>query len=124
MVNRMRVANSPVFIASPRGRYLSTLRRVQKDPFSPECFNLARHWLRNCTKNHEACKLPYEAKLPKRVLKISATKGNPTVCLVTDSSLCGDYAALSHCWGKAKFLRLLTTNLTSLKRDIPWETLP
>ncbi|KAH7263763.1 heterokaryon incompatibility protein-domain-containing protein [Fusarium tricinctum] len=113
----------PVFIAYPRGRYLSTLRRVQKDPSSPECFNLARHWLRNCTENHEACKLPYEAKLPKRVLKISATKGNPTVCLVTDSSLRGDYSALSHCWGKAKFLRLLTTNLTSLERDVPWETL-
>ncbi|KAK8140064.1 HET-domain-containing protein [Apiospora sp. TS-2023a] len=97
---------------------------ISQDPSSLDCFNLARHWLKDCQENHELCKLSFAMDLPKRFLTISKGLVQPKIRLVTNSGLQGRYVALSHCWGKLDFLRLTTDTLDGFGKNISWRFLP
>lgn len=66
---------------------------------------------------------------PKRLLDLGSTNENGTIKLVTripgDKMLAASYATVSHCWGKAKTLKLLSNNIETLKNDgIDLDSLP
>ncbi|KAK8087778.1 hypothetical protein PG997_002739 [Apiospora hydei] len=115
---------TPTSIPSLSVRNLSTFRRVEQDSSSTKSFDIARRWFHDCVEHHEACKAASTPVLPKRFLAISNQAAHPTVRLVVDSGLEGSYAALSHCWGTDKFLRLTTANVGEFEQDIPWISLP
>ncbi|PQE06892.1 heterokaryon incompatibility protein [Rutstroemia sp. NJR-2017a BVV2] len=82
---------------------------------------LAREWLRECTRNHSTCSRRSKIVPPTRLLRID--KGKLHLCLSVDLEDCLDYATLSHCWGDANILRLLSGNLSLLLESIPYEDL-
>lgn len=52
------------------------------------------------------------------------TPGNPLkLILASEVTLPADYATLSHCWGSHLPLRLLTSNLSAFRREIPFNKL-
>ncbi|KAH8800212.1 heterokaryon incompatibility protein-domain-containing protein [Xylogone sp. PMI_703] len=82
---------------------------------------LAARWLESCRKSHGQCNMHNEQYIPTRL--ISTEENGVRLCLSTDFEKGPEYATLSHCWGKLKFLTLQTNNLERLKNGIPQEAL-
>jgi hypothetical protein len=82
---------------------------VHEDISSEPCMTLAGKWIKKCQEQHPECKQPDFVKLPTRVLDVGSSTSEPH--LVESSGQKGNYAALSHCWGKHQ---LLTTTMASL----------
>lgn len=82
---------------------------------------MAKMWLDNCCKEHDACCIKQE-RLPTRLVRV----GNNTIRLVISKTLqtAPRYATLSYCWGHKPFIKLSQDNLASFLGEIPWETLP
>lgn len=87
-------------------------------------------WLNDCLKNHKfLCPVFVHrngpSRLPSRVIEVSLTSPQ-SVRLVRTNHKEGNYACLSHCWGKTQLLRttLNPDTLSAHQRGIPWETLP
>ncbi|KAK5988256.1 hypothetical protein PT974_12397 [Cladobotryum mycophilum] len=93
---------------------------------------LAREWLRQCLQRHTKCTLasqifPSNHGYPTRLLDVGGRGETDLVRLVITAELDKDkpeYLTLSHCWGGANILKLLTKNLNNLKRAIPFSFLP
>jgi hypothetical protein len=80
----------------------------------------ARQWLETCRTSHH-CLSDKPTTLPKRVLDVSSS----TVKLVETDQTLGQYACLSHCWGKQKpTCRTLMSTLEANKQGIPWNPMP
>lgn len=82
---------------------------------------MAKMWLDDCCKEHEACRIKQE-RLPTRLVCVE----NNTIRLVISETLqkAPRYATLSYCWGHDPFIKLSRDNLASFLEEIPWETLP
>lgn len=82
---------------------------------------MAKMWLDDCCKEHEACCIKQE-RLPTRLVCVDKN----TVRLVISSTLqkAPRYATLSYCWGRDPFINLSRDNLASFLEEILWETLP
>ncbi|KAF2816918.1 HET-domain-containing protein [Mytilinidion resinicola] len=81
-------------------------------------------WLNDCDKNHSACKRGNKT-LPTRVVNVgekSAEGYDPFLHI--SSGEVGQYAALSHCWGKTTFLKTTKSNVTQHQSRIPFTALP
>lgn len=82
---------------------------------------MAKMWLDDCCKKHEACCIKQE-RLPTRLVCVD----NNTIRLVISETLqeAPRYATLSYCWGHNPFIKLSRDNLASFLEEIPWEVLP
>ncbi|KAK3364013.1 heterokaryon incompatibility protein-domain-containing protein [Lasiosphaeria hispida] len=90
---------------------------------SPSCTDLAKKWLSDCIETHIDCRLPTTPpELPTRILDL----GSPTLRLRITNGECGQYAALSHCWGPIQpdGSRTLLANIDVYKERIAYEALP
>lgn len=93
---------------------------------------LAREWHTKCRNHHPECRAPKSTGsrnwLPSRLLtNADITDGDRNVVrLVTGASLPPntEYAALSHCWGKIRILRLLASTEAELRAGILISELP
>ncbi|PTB63949.1 HET-domain-containing protein, partial [Trichoderma citrinoviride] len=98
---------------------------IEASTDSDTTWSTIRTWLADCTEHHTACSSARPAgPLPTRVIEI--TPGQPLKLVLASelvSSSPADYATLSHCWGSHMPLRLLTSNLSYLLREIPLEKL-
>lgn len=89
---------------------------------------LAQDWVDDCVKNHLECRSP-EAKgeklpkLPTRVIDVGGSEGDSIRLLCPDGKR-GEWAALSHCWGKESFLTAMTSNIAALQSQIDLSSLP
>lgn len=109
---------------------------------SPRIISLAKNWIETCG-THKICQNDFIAPFrisfrPTRLLKLEPTEGadgsqrkdNPKVQLVitedlhTQSKDSLEYVTLSHCWGGADILMLLSTNIEELKKSVPFNELP
>ncbi|KAI1779056.1 hypothetical protein F4818DRAFT_437855 [Hypoxylon cercidicola] len=79
------------------------------------CLTLSRQWLRECKLQHTQCMSKGPYTLPTRVLDI----GDETA-----PSPCGEYVALSYCWGKIGNLTTAKDTLTHRRSGIPCEEMP
>ncbi|KAI9708359.1 MAG: hypothetical protein M1820_004063 [Bogoriella megaspora] len=83
--------------------------------------SIARQWFQSCKAQHSECHLP-SAKhyLPTRLLDIRSvdSKGEVYLNLSDESHIAEPYATLSHCWGKARTLKLTSTNIGMLQSGI------
>ncbi|KAM0417480.1 hypothetical protein ACHAPT_012544 [Fusarium lateritium] len=62
------------------------------------------------------------AWLPTRLVQVK--QGSLRLVECTETAISGLYATLSHCWGGAQILKLMTGNIDALKVDIPFHRLP
>ena len=87
---------------------------------------LVSTWFHECNTNHASCKLQTMSNRPRfqptRLLDLSDVNSCGRIKLVTRPSddtvpPVVHYAAVSHCWGKAKTLKLMSTNIDSLRDE-------
>ncbi|KAK4465331.1 heterokaryon incompatibility protein-domain-containing protein [Cladorrhinum samala] len=99
-------------------------RPVRGDLESPDFLELPLRWFRDCVKNHASCSEKLPGYFPTRVLEI-VSKDFARVVDTRCGKPEGRYASLSHCWGKAKTLKLLSSNIEQLcTTGLPVSTLP
>ncbi|KAE8440753.1 hypothetical protein EG329_006612 [Mollisiaceae sp. DMI_Dod_QoI] len=79
--------------------------------------NKAREWLTKCKHSHPGCGEEVERSLPARLLQFR--EGNLRLISTDGLDTMTKYAALSHCWGKIKILRLLKENFEAFQISIP-----
>ncbi|KAF1981172.1 HET-domain-containing protein [Aulographum hederae CBS 113979] len=104
---------------------------------SDEVFQLARDWLKQCTKFHHNCRVAHNTWYPRRLINIGTafvhkSPDKKVYLVLTDPenkegnnpSITGPYLTLSHCWGKSKPLRLHRGNVTEFTRGILIDQLP
>ena len=111
--------------SSSMTKYVRT--QVNDKPDSPEAFNLARTWIRDCTRNHRRCTRPSKAILPPRLIDVGKQTGPQEPCIVEfdpSQQSEGQYITLSHCWGTDTHFVATTANIEMLKKSLPVELLP
>ncbi|KAH8683263.1 heterokaryon incompatibility protein-domain-containing protein [Tricladium varicosporioides] len=97
-------------------------RHISVDSSSDDSIAMASRWLSECTEKHKNCHFPPSTTLPTRVIEVGEKGTNPR--LHETNSATGRYAALSHCWGTERILTTTISNLTELKKEIAFESLP
>lgn len=87
---------------------------------------LLRNWLEDCDIEHHDCKISTISRLPKRLLAVGQTEGDPMrLCEGSSPSLTGvKYIALSHRWGDGQHFCTTTLNLAQFMQDIEFTDLP
>ncbi|KAH7312987.1 heterokaryon incompatibility protein-domain-containing protein [Rhexocercosporidium sp. MPI-PUGE-AT-0058] len=94
-----------------------------KESDHPEILELGQRWLSKCKAEHLTCNNQNPAFRPTRLLEIvSPTRAR--VVMTNDKISSLPYATLSHCWGKGKTLRLMTSNMNELQSGISIDDLP
>jgi hypothetical protein len=96
---------------------------------SPEIFQLANKWIKDCHIVHPECaylvKRPKSGvKLPSRVLDVGFLNGSQHIRLIETAGKLGKWIALTYCWGNVPFLQTTSQNIEALKRDIEFSSLP
>ena len=104
-------------------------RTLQPFANSPEIFQLANAWIKDCHVAHPECtslvKAPKGgAKLPTRVVDVGYLNGSQHIRLFETSDQVGKWIALTYCWGIDPFLRTTSQNIEALKREIEFSSLP
>jgi hypothetical protein len=81
--------------------------------------------MRICKETHSRCSTRQRGHghLPTRVIAID--RSSAAIQLVTPArGTVGQYACLSHCWGKSQPLKTCKNNINAFKDHIPWDLLP
>ena len=96
---------------------------------SSSCVEQIQRWLKVCDTEHDCVGNASAGALevtefPARLINVGTT-ANPLLQLCDTKDIVGSqpYITLSHCWGKAKFFTLITSNFAQLKAGIPLEKL-
>ncbi|KAF4470972.1 hypothetical protein FALBO_2113 [Fusarium albosuccineum] len=90
----------------------------------PRIWSLAKSWLDRCQQDHPLCRESRNPTFcPTRLVEIVDSK---TVRVIESgiTNPSGPYAAFSHCWGRAKTLKLLEENKGTLETSIEITELP
>jgi hypothetical protein len=75
-----------------------------------------------CSSEHSSCQPRGRSLLPTRVIDVAEFGKTPS--LFTSNGQCGQWVALSYCWGNVLPLRTVSSNLESLQMGISLELLP
>ena len=102
---------------------MSVSRALPTGIEDPDMFNLAKTWLKECRQTHHFCEAPVPSFNPTRLVHI-VNRNLVRVVLSQEKTAYHSYAALSHCWGKTKTVKLLEANMQVLLHGIPIIDLP
>jgi hypothetical protein len=86
-------------------------------------YDLAKAWLEECDQNHPFCTISKPSFNPTRLAHI-VDETLVRIVLSQERNDHHSYATLSHCWGKAKTLKLLRANMQVLRYGILVQDLP
>ncbi|KAF8551532.1 HET-domain-containing protein [Imleria badia] len=103
--------------------------QVAESLSSDASFALAREWLQQCLHRHPKCSQAAASAqkiYPSRLIDVGDGLKVPTRVVVTQELNTSElrYLTLSHCWGGADILRLLTDNVDKLMVEISMQALP
>ena len=91
-------------------------------------WKLAKGWLSECLSHHTRCKhvTSVEDYCPTRLIDVRANSSDCELRLYSTSNgpIKEPYMTLSHCWGKAQFLRLTSSTHDRLQRGFALAELP
>ena len=91
-------------------------------------WRLAKGWLSECSSHHTRCKhvTSVEDYSPTRLIDVRANNWNCELRLYSTSNgpIKEPYMTLSHCWGKAQFLRLTSLTYDRLHQGFAFAELP
>jgi hypothetical protein len=104
----------------PWGRFNKS-ESIPTSARSVESMNFCKDRLRECLASHLNCQ-PRQVSRPTRLLFLGDCQSSMKI--VESYKECLQYAALSHCWGSSKNLKLERSNEESMKHLIPWNLLP
>ncbi|KAK4140290.1 heterokaryon incompatibility protein-domain-containing protein [Dichotomopilus funicola] len=92
---------------------------------SDASFNLAKHWLAKCKREHAVCRKAVRSasRFPTRLLDLGSGKKDQTIRLRVGLGR-KEFVSLSHRWGDSQPLRLLQSNFEAFKKEIRPEDLP
>ncbi|KAF1955087.1 HET-domain-containing protein, partial [Byssothecium circinans] len=82
-----------------------------------------------CINEHTKCNstISSDPWYPSRLLRLDQHPEGTTLCVrlveTKEAEISGPYLSLSHRWGTADFIKLLSDNLASMKIDVPFSTL-
>ena len=84
---------------------------------------LAKIWLTECVENHSECRRDQETPfVPTRLIDVTEDESSDWRLHIPneDNTMAVTlvYMTLSHCWGKLEFLRLLSSNIDTLKSGL------
>ena len=85
--------------------------------------DLPKNWYQDCLEHHTLCTAPDPAFRPTRLIEI-VNDHSVRLIISQNKDLKESYVAFSHCWGKAKTLKLLEENLSELQAGISDSDLP
>lgn len=94
----------------------------EEDPASEATFALAERWMDVCKNQHD-CE-PEGSLLPDRVIAIDTDGDTMALRLVETRREPRKYVALSHSWGRGPRMILTTTNIDSMKQNMPFSEMP
>ncbi|KAJ3466643.1 hypothetical protein MRS44_004207 [Fusarium solani] len=78
---------------------IGAARSIAAESNSSQCFDLVRHWIKECAQ-HTACAPPSSStRLPTRLLDLQAGEDGHIKLYETHGGETDLYIALSHCWG-------------------------
>ncbi|KAF2738918.1 HET-domain-containing protein, partial [Polyplosphaeria fusca] len=109
----------------PRGHVAATLKSPCTN--DEKVMDTARTWLQTCIEKHEACRIRANTStgfIPTRLLEVNDTGSSVRLVLRSNLPSKEQYITLSHCWGKAKIIRLLESTLERFQKAIPFKRLP
>ncbi|KAG4439747.1 hypothetical protein IFR05_004769 [Cadophora sp. M221] len=99
----------------------SVLRHLGYSTGSAQAWAAAFKWHRECTRGHKDCRRSDPAYLPSRLIDVGKHfMRSPRLVLASELERGTKYATLSHCWGHSMHTRLLSSNLTSFRKKLPW----
>lgn len=84
--------------------------------------DLAKKWFKECCENH-SCGPRDPDYRPTRLVEL-VSKDTVRIVFSSEHANIGSYAALSHCWGKSKTLKLLKNNVSQLRSEFSVADLP
>jgi hypothetical protein len=85
---------------------------------------LCRDWLKQCQSKHRSCPPICESNLPTRLIDIGEPSNGVAPRLVETCGQRGQYATLSHCWGRSKPPSTTKANLSSRLLSMPLTLMP
>lgn len=92
---------------------------------SPEAYELARFWLKECSEKHTACFDNSNVPLPSRLIDIGDTNNHPSLFVVPEGTQAyGRYITLSYCWGQSRAVTLNRKRLENSDYIFPLDDLP
>jgi hypothetical protein len=105
---------------------LISRRVISVSPGSDQCFSTASTWIQNCLASHSLCSHEEQGPkaLPTRVIGVGSLDGSRTPFLFISNGMPGEWATLSHCWGKRRPLTTTISTLEARCRSLPLEHLP
>lgn len=104
---------------------------------NPQSWEQAKKWISECRRpaakpsgesnsssNHWRCQEPImEHEFPTRLIRVGQDNSELNLCLTKDLPKPVSYVALSHCWGKHKFLVTTDGNISQMQKRIPFDQL-
>ncbi|KFY29082.1 hypothetical protein V493_02567 [Pseudogymnoascus sp. VKM F-4281 (FW-2241)] len=96
---------------------------VSANTSSDTSWSVVANWLDECAKSHKACNVltAMAPSLPSRIIELGS--GAPRLVVVKDDIPILPYATMSHCWGSHMPLRLISSNIAELQKQIPMSQL-
>ena len=106
-----------VAVDDPASAHVRT-RPINRAVSSPAAMQTARKWIDNCQNNHTLCTKRGSTLLPTRVVLV---QGTPRVIdrPSDPGHACGDYTALSYCWGGDQPHKLTGETLSRFCKMLP-----
>jgi hypothetical protein len=101
---------------------LASVQEVSTSYRSEECLTLTKKWITDCVNFHEDCNQNSLSRLPRRVIDIGSDITD--MRLLEEDGLYGQYAALSHCWGKKRAFETTMSTLSCRKQKLEWTLMP
>lgn len=96
---------------------------ITSDPLSTNAVRLWQKWLLECRSSHANCSSIKRHCLPTRVLDVGPSDGSIAPRLHQSMGETGEWATLSHCWGKSIPKMLTSTTVDDLTKSISMTTL-
>jgi hypothetical protein len=115
------VSKAPLTISTDAFSSFSDYR-PSKTWTDPDVLGLAQSWYAKCTKEH-TCGHDQTGFRPTRLVELVSEQAIRVVPSRAHD-LQSKYATFSHCWGKAKTLKLLLSNLSELESGVAVSDLP
>jgi Heterokaryon incompatibility protein (HET) len=119
LILRVISSQSLPWLGTTIARSIGEATEVHQDSSSPQCLDVVKRWMENCTEVHEKCKEDGLSQLPTRVLDVSEDQ----VRLYETKREREPYLTLSHCWGKAHIITTMTETKEERIKGIPWSSL-
>lgn len=98
-------------------------REFKSDPLSFNAIFLWKKWLSECRSSHFNCSSIKKHYLPSRVIDVGPSDGSIAPRLHESAGEVGEWATLSHCWGKYVPKMLTSASFDDLIQSIPITTL-